>query len=46
MPPSNRLPWPVLARHGYRAIEFTDGHSNEERCPDVLYQLDAEVTEP
>jgi GNAT superfamily N-acetyltransferase len=33
-------------RHGYGAVEFTDGHSNEERCPDVLYQLDAEVTEP
>ncbi|MBA3028364.1 MAG: GNAT family N-acetyltransferase [Desulfobacteraceae bacterium] len=28
-------------RHGYRAIEFTDGQSNEEKCPDVLYQLEA-----
>lgn len=27
-------------RHGYRAIEFTDGQTNEERCPDVLYELD------
>ena len=26
-------------RHGYRAIEFTDGQANEERCPDVLYEL-------
>jgi ribosomal protein S18 acetylase RimI-like enzyme len=27
-------------RHGYRVIEFTDGQTNEERCPDVLYELD------
>ena len=26
-------------RHGYQAIEFTDGQTNEERCPDVLYEL-------
>ena len=26
-------------RHGYVAIEFTDGQKNEERCPDVLYEL-------
>jgi GNAT superfamily N-acetyltransferase len=26
-------------RHGYRAIGFTDGRTNEERCPDVLYDL-------
>ena len=26
-------------RHGYEAIEFTDGQANEERCPDVLYEL-------
>jgi GNAT superfamily N-acetyltransferase len=26
-------------RHGYRPIEFTDGRQNEERCPDVLYEL-------
>ncbi len=24
--------------HGYKAIEFSDGSSNEERCPDVLYE--------
>jgi GNAT superfamily N-acetyltransferase len=26
-------------RHGYGAIELTDGQVNEERCPDVLYEL-------
>ena len=26
-------------RHGFVAIEFTDGSSNEERVPDVLYEL-------
>lgn len=26
-------------RHGFTAIAFTDGQSNEERCPDVLYEL-------
>jgi GNAT superfamily N-acetyltransferase len=25
-------------RNGYKAIEFTDGQDNEERCPDVLYR--------
>lgn len=25
-------------RHGFVAIEFTDGQANEERCPDVLYE--------
>lgn len=28
-------------RHGFRAIEFTDGSANEEHCPDVLYQFTA-----
>jgi GNAT superfamily N-acetyltransferase len=28
-------------RHGFHAIEFTDGQANEERCPDVLYELRA-----
>ena len=28
-------------RHGFRAIAFSDGSSNEERCPDVLYELPA-----
>jgi GNAT superfamily N-acetyltransferase len=26
-------------RHGFRAIAFSDGATNEERCPDVLYEL-------
>lgn len=26
-------------RHGFEAIAFTDGQANEERCPDVLYEL-------
>ena len=26
-------------RHGYKAIAFTDGAANEERCPDVLYEF-------
>lgn len=25
-------------RNGYQAVAFTDGHDNEERCPDVLYE--------
>ena len=25
-------------RHGFRAVRFTDGEANEERCPDVLYE--------
>ena len=34
----------VRARHfydrrGFAAIKFTDGQTNEERCPDVLYEL-------
>jgi ribosomal protein S18 acetylase RimI-like enzyme len=28
-------------RFGFKAIQFTDGSKNEERCPDVLYELDA-----
>jgi ribosomal protein S18 acetylase RimI-like enzyme len=28
-------------RHGFVAIAFTDGQANEERCPDVLYELRA-----
>ena len=28
-------------RHGFQAIEFTDGEDNEEKCPDVLYELRA-----
>lgn len=29
-------------RHGFVAIEFTDGQGNEERCPDVLYERAAQ----
>jgi GNAT superfamily N-acetyltransferase len=25
-------------RHGFKAIQFTDGSANEERLPDVLYE--------
>jgi GNAT superfamily N-acetyltransferase len=25
-------------RHGFRALRFTDGAANEERCPDALYE--------
>lgn len=32
-------------RHGYHAIGFSDGQSNEERCPDVLYELSTTVAE-
>jgi ribosomal protein S18 acetylase RimI-like enzyme len=28
-------------RHGFRPIRLTDGRANEERCPDVLYELAA-----
>lgn len=25
-------------KHGFRAIEFSDGSMNEENCPDILYE--------
>jgi ribosomal protein S18 acetylase RimI-like enzyme len=28
-------------KHGFSAIEFTDGSTNEEQCPDVLFELAA-----
>ena len=28
-------------RHGFQAIQFTNGEDNEEQCPDVLYELPA-----
>jgi GNAT superfamily N-acetyltransferase len=28
-------------RHGFAAIEFSDGQANEERRPDVLYEFAA-----
>ena len=27
-------------RHGFQSVAFSDGHANEEHCPDVLYELD------
>jgi ribosomal protein S18 acetylase RimI-like enzyme len=27
----------LYERHGFRAVAFGDGSTNEERCPDVLY---------
>ena len=26
-------------RHGFRPLRWSDGQENEERCPDVLYEL-------
>ena len=26
-------------RHGFRAVRLSDGATNEERCPDVLYEI-------
>ena len=28
-------------RHGYRAVQYSNGEANEERCPDVLYERSA-----
>ena len=28
-------------RHGFVAVEFSDGSTNEEECPDVMYELAA-----
>ena len=33
------------SRHGFVAIEFGEGRANEERCPDVLYELTAPTGE-
>ncbi|MBS0327440.1 MAG: GNAT family N-acetyltransferase [Proteobacteria bacterium] len=30
-------------QHGFKAIAFGDGSANEERCPDVLYELASTV---
>ncbi len=29
-------------RHGYKAVALSDGQGNEEKCPDVLYELSGE----
>jgi len=26
-------------KNGFRAVQFSDGSTNEEKCPDVLYEL-------
>ena len=31
-------------RHGFRPLRLSDGHGNEERCPDVLYEFAAPAT--
>lgn len=36
---ANTLARRFYENHGYVAIQFTDGRANEERCPDVLYEL-------
>ena len=30
-------------RHGYKVVALSDGANNEEKCPDVLYELSAET---
>jgi len=30
-------------RHGYRVVALSNGQSNEEKCPDVLYELCAQT---
>lgn len=31
-------------RHGFRVVRLSDGATNEERCPDVLYEITARAT--
>ena len=38
---ANRHARAFYERHGFVAVAFSDGAGNEERCPDVLYRLDA-----
>jgi ribosomal protein S18 acetylase RimI-like enzyme len=30
-------------RHGYKVVAFSGGQSNEEKCPDVLYEFRSET---
>jgi ribosomal protein S18 acetylase RimI-like enzyme len=30
-------------RHGFKALEFSDGSKNEEKCPDILYKWKSSV---
>jgi ribosomal protein S18 acetylase RimI-like enzyme len=32
-------------RHGFKAIQLTDGQGNDEQCPDVLYELTTNRTD-
>ena len=34
----NRVARRFFERHGFTAIGFGDGSTNESRCPDVLYE--------
>jgi len=34
----NRRARTFYERRGFRAVSFTDGSGNEEKCPDVLYE--------
>ncbi|WP_396269453.1 GNAT family N-acetyltransferase [Ideonella sp.] len=36
---ANRGARAFYERHGFEAVAFSDGSTNEERCPDVLYVL-------
>ncbi len=36
---ANRRARSFYERHGFKAVAFGDGSTNEERCPDVLYEL-------
>ena len=40
----NRRSRGFYERFGFIASQFSDGSQNEERCPDVLYRLEAERT--
>jgi GNAT superfamily N-acetyltransferase len=33
-------------RHGFAAIAFSDGSTNEEKCPDVLYEFNPDAAVP
>ena len=30
-------------RHGYKAVALSDGRNNDEKCPDILYELSAKT---
>jgi GNAT superfamily N-acetyltransferase len=43
---ANRHARAFYERQGFVAVQFTDGAGNEERCPDVLYELGTTVRSP